>query len=173
MDGKSGTGRAAGFWRRLAALFYDFLLVIALAAVTTFAMLPLTHGEAILPSTQGGIAHAYHLVLLLLTFGYFGWSWTRSGQTLGMKAWRIELQAAGGGRLGWPGAVGRFLLGAGIALLAVLGAWYLRRPASALGATGAAALVAPLAINYGWMPFDAAKRTLQDLAGNARVVRLR
>ena len=173
MDGKSEPGRPAGFWRRSAALFYDLLLVIALAAVATFAMLPLTDGEAILDSTQGAIGHAYHAVLLLLAFGYFGRSWTGSGQTLGMRAWRIELQTAAGGRLGWPGAAGRFLLGTGIALLAVLGAWYLRRPASALAAAGAAALVAPLALNYGWIPLDAAKRTLQDLAGGTRVVRVR
>src|SRR5688572_11963889 len=124
MDEISTVGTRAGLLRRLSALFYDLLLVIALAFVATFAMLPLTRGEAILPATQGGIAHAYHAVLVLVVFAYFGWCWTRSGQTLGMRAWRLELLDSAGQRLRWPGAIARFLLGTGIAFLAMLGAWY-------------------------------------------------
>jgi uncharacterized RDD family membrane protein YckC len=170
MDVES-TGRPAGLARRLAALVYDALLAIALAFVATFAMLPLTRGEAILASTQGLVAHAYHAVLLLVVFGYFGWCWTRSGQTLGMKAWRIELRSTAGGRLGWPGAIGRFLLGAGIASLALAGAWYLRKPAGLLPAAGAIALIAPLLVNFAWIPYEGAGRSLLDLAGGTRVVR--
>ena len=172
MDGKSRAWLPAGAWRRVAALFYDLLLVVALAFVATFAMLPLTRGEAILSSTQGALAHAYHAVLFFLAFGYFGWCWTHGGQTLGMKAWRIELRTEAGGRIGWPAAAGRFLLGTGMAILAGLGTWYLRRPTNLLAAAGAAALVAPLALNFGWIPFDAARRSLQDLAGSVRVLRL-
>jgi uncharacterized RDD family membrane protein YckC len=171
MDSKSTVGTRAGLRRRLSALFYDLLLVIALAFVATFAMLPLTHGEAILPSTHGALAHAYHAALVLVVFAYFGWCWTQSGQTLGMKAWRLELQDAAGQRLRWPGAIARFLLGTGIALLAMLGAWYLRRPADWLHAAGAIVLLAPLVLNFAWIPFDGAGRSLQDFAGNARVRR--
>ncbi len=106
---------------------------------------------------------------LLVVFAYFGWCWTRSGQTLGMRAWRLELQDAAGRRLGWPGAIARFLLGAGIAFLAVLGAWYLRHAEDWLQSAGAAALLAPLVLNFAWIPFDGAGRSLQDLAGGARV----
>jgi uncharacterized RDD family membrane protein YckC len=172
MDEKSVAGRPAGLWRRLAALLYDLLLVVALAFAATFAFLPFTNGEAILASTQGALGYVYRALLLLLAFGYFGGSWTRSGQTLGMKAWRIELVTAAGHRLRWPGALARFLLGTGISILAVIGAWYLRRPANALAGAGAAALVAPLALNFGWIPFNAARQSLQDLAGGARVQRL-
>jgi uncharacterized RDD family membrane protein YckC len=133
-------------------------------------MLPLTRGEAILSSTQGLVAHAYRAVLLFVVFGYFGWCWTRSGQTLGMKAWRIELRSSAGGRLGWPGAIGRCLLGAGMAFLAVAGAWYLRKPAGLLPAAGAIALVVPLLLNFAWIPFDRAGRSLLDLAVGTRVV---
>jgi uncharacterized RDD family membrane protein YckC len=171
MDDKSRAGQPAGLLRRLAALFYDSLLVIALAFVATFAMLPLAHGEAILVSTQGALAHAYHAVLLVIVFAYFGWCWTRSGQTLGMRAWRLELQDAGGRKLGWPAAIERFLLGTGIAVLAALGAWYLRRPDNGLQSAGAAALLVPLVLNYAWVRVDRAGRSLQDLAGRARVLR--
>ena len=58
MDHESTTGAPAGLFRRLAALLYDLLLVVALAFVATFAMLPLTQGEAILTATQGLVGHA-------------------------------------------------------------------------------------------------------------------
>lgn len=162
----------AGLPRRLAALFYDLLLVIALAFAATFAMLPLTGGEAILASTQGVVAHAYHAVLVLATFAYFGFSWTRSGQTLGLRAWRIALEAADGRRLGWTAAAARFLLGGALGVLAALGLGYLRDADGPLSAAGAAALAAPLVLNYAWVPFDRAGRSLMDVAGGARMRRL-
>ena len=171
MDCKSTAGQPAGLLRRLAALCYDLLLVIALAFVATFAMLPLTGGEAILASTQGALAHAYHALWMLVVFAYFGWCWTRSGQTLGMRAWRIELQDIAGRRVGWPGAITRFLLGTGVVFLAVLGAWYLRHASGWLQAVGAAGLLAPLVLNFAWIPFDGASRSLLDHVGGVRVRR--
>ena len=91
-------------------------------------MLPLTRGEAILSATQGWLAHAYHALLALLVFAYFGWSWTRSGQTLGMRAWRIRLESAAGAASTGPSRCVRFLLARGLGWLAALGAWYLARP---------------------------------------------
>ena len=172
MDEKSAARPPAGLTRRLAALFYDSLLALAIAFVATFAMLPLTGGEAILASTQGALGNAHRAVVMLVLFAYFGGSWTRSGQTLGMKAWRIQLVDSAGGKLGWTGALGRFLLGTGMTILAVFGAWQLRRPAGALAAAGAAALLLPLVVNFAWIPFDGAGRSLQDVATGARVRRL-
>jgi uncharacterized RDD family membrane protein YckC len=161
----------AGLFRRLAALSYDLLLVIALGFIVTFAMLPLTRGEAILTETQGILGHAYHALLGIVVFAYFGWSWTRSGQTLGMRAWRIRLEAGDGAPVNWLDALVRCLLGAGLAWLALAGAWQLARPGSALGTLGAAALVAPFVLNYLWIFVDAEGRSLQDLAGAVRVRR--
>jgi uncharacterized RDD family membrane protein YckC len=172
MGDDSSRAEPAGVFRRLAALLYDLLLVIALAFVVTFAMLPLTHGEAILASTQGFVGHLYHALLFAVVFGYFGWCWTRTGQTLGLKAWRLKLETGTAERLGWRGAIERFLLGTGIAVLAITGLWYLRAPGSALAHAGAALLVAPAIANYGWMLADPARRSLLDIAGRTRVVRL-
>ena len=169
MGRESTSGAPAGLLRRLAALFYDLLLALALAFVATFAMLPLTRGEAILASTPGLVGHAYHALIAFVAFAYFGWSWTRGGQTLGMRAWRIRLESADGRPLRWPAALARFVLGAATAWLAALGAWYLRNPGNALEAGGAAALVAPLVANFAWAAFDAAGRTLIDRAVGSRV----
>ncbi len=171
MDEESATGPKAGLLRRLAALLYDLLLVIALAVIVTFAALPFTHGEAILASSQGALAHVYHAIILLVVFAYFGWCWTRSGQTLGMKAWRIRLEKTDGIRLDWAGAIVRFSLGAALSWMAALGAVYLLRPGGSLPALGAATMLAPLILNFAWVPFDRAGRSLQDVAGRSRVIR--
>ena len=172
MGDESSRGTPAGLARRLAALLYDSLLVVALAFAVTFAMLPLTRGEAILTSSQGWIGRAYHAILVAAAFGYFGWCWTRTGQTLGLKAWRMRLETDIGGRIGWTGAAARFLLGTGMAILAGIGLWNLQSPGSALHGAGAALLVAPLAANYLWIAFDPAGRSLLEIAGRTRILRI-
>ena len=171
MDQESTTGAPAGLFRRLAALLYDLLLAIAIAFIVTAAMLPLTHGEAILSAKQGLVGHLYHAVLLFAVFAYFGWCWTRSGQTLGMKAWRIRIETNDGRRLGWGEALLRFVLGAAVAWMAVIGAWYLRRPEGPLAIAAAIAMIAPALLNFAWIPIGAEGRSFQDYAGHLRVVR--
>jgi uncharacterized RDD family membrane protein YckC len=162
----------AGLFRRLAALFYDILLTIALAFAVSFAFLLLTDGEAILASTQGLVGHLYHAVLLLLVLSYYCLSWMRRGQTLGMRAWRIRLQQVDGGRVPWSAALIRFAVGLALAMMAVAGSWrLLTTPGWPIADLGAAMLVAPLAANYAWMAIGRQSRTLQDMAGGLRVVR--
>lgn len=163
-------GIPAGIFRRLAAVAYDALLLIALLFVASFAFLPLTGGEAILASTQGAISHLYHALLVLLAFGYFGLCWTRGGQTLGMRAWRIRLQAPGGVSPDWKDAALRFALGATITLLAVAGGWGLRSPGKGLGQVAAVLMVLPAVANWLWVAVDGESRTLLDLAGRMRVI---
>ena len=172
MDEES-TGTPAGLIRRLAALLYDLLLIVALVLVTGFALLPLTRGNAVTHAVQGSAGYAYHAFMALVVYVYFGWCWTRTGQTLGLKAWRMRLVGETGGRIRWSGAVLRFLLGYGIALLAAIGAWYLTRPLRPLAGAGAALLVAPLVLNFVWIPFDSAGRSLVDIACRSRIVRVR
>ena len=171
MDEQSTTGATAGLFRRLAAMFYDLLLTIALLAALTFALLPLSGGEAILTSSQGWLGRLYHALEVLLAFAYFGFCWTRGGQTLGMKAWRIRLETMDGRLPNWADALMRFTIGATILLLGVLGCWYLQTPGWSLGDLAAGLLLLPAPVNLGWVLFDRAGRSLQDLAGGLRVVR--
>jgi uncharacterized RDD family membrane protein YckC len=170
MDEQSASAPASLF-RRIAALMYDLLLITALLLVLTFALLPLTGGEAILTSTQGWFGRLYHALQLLVAFGYFGICWTHSGQTLGMKAWRIRLETADGRPPNWADALVRFTIGATFLLLAVLGIWHLRAPGWDLGDLAAVLLLLPAPINLAWVPFDQSGRSLQDLAGRMRVLK--
>lgn len=172
MDGPSATGaRSAGILRRLAALSYDALLLAAVLFVATVAWLPLTGGEAITPEASGWLAYLYRAWLLLVAFAYFAVSWIRAGQTLGMRAWRIQLVRAAGGAPGWLDAVVRFTLGAAMTLLAGFGLWFLREPGWSLADAVAILLLLPPLANLLWAAFDRDGRTLQDLASLTRVVR--
>ncbi|MFZ5466187.1 MAG: RDD family protein [Pseudomonadota bacterium] len=83
------TGQPAGLLRRLGALFYDWLLIVALWFVLTALLLPFTGGEA-LPE-RGPWHWAYQTVLLIVALGFYLWFWRKGGQTLGMRAWRVRL----------------------------------------------------------------------------------
>lgn len=75
-----------GLFRRLAAMFYDSLLLIAILALVTALILPINDGQAIEPGNW-----VYRGVLLAVIFLFFAFFWSRGGQTLGMRAWRLRL----------------------------------------------------------------------------------
>jgi uncharacterized RDD family membrane protein YckC len=97
----------AGLLRRLGAMVYDALLVIAVLMVVTALFLPFTGGEAITPAQSGAIEYVYRLIMLLLIVGFFGVFWTRQGQTLGMAAWRLRIERMDGQRLTWADTLKR------------------------------------------------------------------
>lgn len=115
----------AGFWRRLFALIYDALLLIAillLASVIATAFVAF-----IFPGFQqqqpGALAkHPLYLFYLLLWwYGYYALSWRRGGQTLGMRAWRLKLINRLPSELSHWQLLARFISGlAGIGLLLAL-----------------------------------------------------
>ena len=174
MDEQSTMGSpAAGLLRRLAALTYDCLLLFAILFVGTMALLPLTHGEAITPASQGpGTYLAYRGYLALLALGYFGLAWTRGGQTLGMMAWRIRLGAPNGSTPGWPSAASRFALGLALAIAAEYGLRLALEPGGSAQRLAAGFLLLPLLLNFAWIAIDPRGRSLQDLACRTRTFRM-
>jgi len=83
--------RPAGLALVFAAMVYDGLLTLAVAFVATALALVFTGGEAVPAGTPG-----YRAWLVLACFPYFGWCWSRGGQTLGMRAWRLRLRREDG-----------------------------------------------------------------------------
>jgi uncharacterized RDD family membrane protein YckC len=162
----------AGALRRFAALVYDLLLLLAVLFLGTVALLPFTGGEAITPQDSGPWEYAYRSYLAALALGFFGVSWTRSGQTLGMMAWKIRLERRDGTRLDWLCSARRLAIGAAIVLAAVTGVWLLRRPAGSAAWLAGLALQLPALFNYLWMRRGAAGATLHDRLSGCRVVRL-
>ncbi len=93
-----------GLLRRLAAAFYDTLLLIAVFFVATAIILPLNAGRAF-STTQ----YFYPCYLLIVSFVFFGWFWTHGGQTLGLRAWKIKIQSLDQQNITWRQAAWRFL----------------------------------------------------------------
>jgi len=108
--------------RRLTAMFYDALLVLALVAAVNglalAALVKVTAGEQ-----QVLNAHLAQLLTALSIVLFFSIFWVKSGQTLGMQTWRIKLVDFNGG----PPSIGKSILRCLGALLsaACLGLGYL------------------------------------------------
>ncbi len=100
----SPSAPSPGLARRLAAIFYDALLLIA---VWWIAALPLP----VIPESVQRMfwpTLAIRAYLLAVAFLFFGWFWVHGGQTLGMRAWRLRVRRADGDPLSWRDAALRF-----------------------------------------------------------------
>jgi uncharacterized RDD family membrane protein YckC len=102
--GPSSSSPPAGLIRRLAAIAYDTLLLVAVLFIATTLVLPLTGGEAMPRGNP-----YYSAYLFFVCFLFFGWFWTHGGQTLGMRAWKIRVQQTDGDDITWLQALVRFL----------------------------------------------------------------
>ena len=136
----------AGLLRRLAAMFYDGLLLVAILMIATALMLPLTGGEAITSADHPWLELAYRLVIAGLVVLFFGTFWTRRGQTLGMASWRLRVEREDGALLTWGDTVKR--------LAAALLSWL------------------PLGLGYLWILLDREGRAWHDRLSRTRVVLL-
>ena len=139
----------AGLFRRLASILYDGIIVGAIWMLFGFIMQlvvgpdtsELVDGRVRTDPVLGNI-----LFFLMLTScaAFFGWFWTRSGQTVGMLAWRIKVVDRDGGPVSVRQAAVRLLL-----------AW----PAFCL-----------LGLGYLWLFVDAEGDALHDKISGTRVV---
>jgi uncharacterized RDD family membrane protein YckC len=134
----------AGLLRRLGAMIYDGLLLLALLKVTTALFLPFTGGEAISPHDTPALEYAYRGVLVLVVVGFHGLFWTRRGQTLGMASWRLRVEREDGRLLGWGDTLRRL-------------AW-------------AVVSWLPLGLGYLWILADPQRRAWHDRLSGTRVV---
>ncbi|MDO6681450.1 MULTISPECIES: RDD family protein [unclassified Oceanobacter] len=81
----------ASLIRRLAALSYDGLVLLALYIVTGFVLVGIATA-ANDGQPPGAFPASVNLsVMFCISFFYFSSSWRRGGQSIGMKAWRLKL----------------------------------------------------------------------------------
>lgn len=145
---------SAGLIRRLAAMFYDFLLSVALMVVVTLlyqqGLLRLIYGnEQLLAMSQAGMLDRDPMLATLVLFSLFAFFakfWTHNGQTLGMQVWGLRIQNANGSAISLWQALLRFL----IAIISWL-----------LGGLG-----------FLWVLWDKQKRSWHDIYSESLVVQL-
>jgi uncharacterized RDD family membrane protein YckC len=104
----------AGFLRRLGAMVYDTLLVMAIWLLTLFPMVALTNNAVVGAAVQS--------LLFLEMAAFFVFFWYFRGQTLGMLAWHLELRSTTGHALSPMQLIIRFF--AAILSFACLGLGY-------------------------------------------------
>jgi uncharacterized RDD family membrane protein YckC len=110
----------AGFLARLLAFLIDNIALGVISWALSLLALPflnLAEGDAGLMAVfAGGAVLFLALILLLLQFLYFGWLWSKSGQSLGMKVVNIRVAREDGSGLGFAraglrGTVGYWISG--------------------------------------------------------------
>jgi uncharacterized RDD family membrane protein YckC len=137
---------AAPLRLRSAALVYDLLPLAGLWMLLAALMLLVVHGDIDVAHPPPAWRHLLQLALLAASGAYFVLSWTRGGQTLGMRAWRIRVVAADGGALPWPRALLRF--------------------------TVALVSFAAFGLGFLWCLLDRDRRAWHDLAARSACVRV-
>jgi uncharacterized RDD family membrane protein YckC len=78
----------AGLFRRLAAIVYDALLVVAILMTTVTLLVVLTNTAVAGQNVLG--------LLFIESFAFFAYFWIFRGQTLGMLAWRLSIVTGSG-----------------------------------------------------------------------------
>ncbi len=152
-------------WRRLLALVYDLLIVVALVMMVGLLCQLATGGRLIRTGAHAEVPLWYQALQGAVVAAYFISSWRRGGQTLGMRPWRIRICRTDGGTPSLRQALVRVLAAAAPLLLLML------EPSIGLPAT----LWTLLAAWAGWFAvalFDPRRRALHDLAAGSELRRL-
>ena len=136
----------ASIFKRLAAMLYDFLLILALwlifgiVIVALFVDMPEVGGEFQKPFPPSIAASSWFSI----TFLFYTYFWRRNGQTLGMQAWRIKLVSEQPG----PISILQCMLRVGIGFFSVLSC----------------------GLGFLWMLWDKSEKTWHDRASMSKVV---
>lgn len=126
--------------RRIAAMLYDSLLVGALLFMATIPFIAVRGGEPV----EVGDNLLYQVVLLAVIYAFFVGFWTRSGRTLGMQSWGLQLEDRNGGKPTFAANSLRFF--------AAMLSW------------------APLGLGFLWQLWDADKLTWHDRISGTHIV---
>ena len=81
----------ASLLRRIGAMLYDGLLILALLFLATIPFLIASNEDAISPGNL-----AYQLTLLAVAYAFLVGFWCRRGSTLGMLAWGLRVESEDG-----------------------------------------------------------------------------
>jgi uncharacterized RDD family membrane protein YckC len=135
---------AASLLRRLAAMMYDSLLLLALLMIVTACFLPFTGGEAVRWQSFPLLTLLYWCALAGAVLIYFGLPWTARGQTLAMTTWRLRVQRDDGCMPTWRDVAVR--------LSASLLSWL------------------PAGLGFIWILFSRDRRAWHDALSGTRVV---
>ena len=125
--------------RRLLVMVYDAVIMLGLLVLGSALALPF--GDTQKMAFQD---FWFTLWLVLVCFAYLGGCWHYGGMTLGMRAWRVNLESSDGEIISWPRCLLRFIVG-GVSL-------------------------ATFGLGFVWALFDRKNRGWHDIAGHTVLV---
>lgn len=113
----------AGFRRRFGSWVYDLLIIIAIfmlsgyvcvalfVALDAFGLIAITRSDFDIDwnASHLGYKVAFNTWCVAWVCGFFVYFWSKKGQTLGMRAWRLRMQNLDGSLVSKKTAVIRFL----------------------------------------------------------------
>lgn len=142
----------AGLFRRFAAIFYDFLMLIAVLIMAgfialMFGFLPVQTENPTKDMTYWLVQIGYEIYKFVICYFFFVYPWMRNGQTLGMQAWKIKVVNLDGTNLSYKTASIRFFV----------------------------AILSWITLGFGfWRAmFDKEKRTWHDVLSQTRLVKFK
>lgn len=99
----------AGFFKRIAAIIYDSLIVVVLAFVVTFInlmVISVLSSNGLLdisgykdPSAFINKQWWFKVEVVVAIWFFYAWFWYDGGQTLGMRSWRLKVESDDGTQL--------------------------------------------------------------------------
>ena len=101
------TASNASLLRRIGAIIYDSLLVLALLFLATVPFVAFRGGESVEPNSL-----IYQLAILGVVYAFFVGFWTTKGRTLGMQTWGLQLEDTQGRLPGIGPCTARFCVAA-------------------------------------------------------------
>ena len=129
-----------GLTRRLAAIMYDMLLLFAILMLVGTPFVIMRGGEAVPPLTDP----FFRLTVGATIYLFFVSFWTRSGRTLGMQSWGLQLETSDGSK--------PTLAIASVRFFAAIVSW------------------APAGLGFLWQLWDKDKLTWHDRISGSRLV---
>ena len=141
---------------------YEFCLLFGITFIAAYLPLTLLQWHWPLPEPRLSVFQGYMFVVIGIYFSYF---WSRGGQTLAMKTWRIRLVGVDGARVSTQRAVARYLLAwCGL----IPGAFVMTLFGNRLAALGA--FLFGVLLLFGWMIFDRDRQFLHDRILGTRLI---
>jgi uncharacterized RDD family membrane protein YckC len=133
-------------WLRAAAALYDVFPLIGLWMLTAALAILVARGDIDVAHPPATWRTLLQVALFAVTAAYFVASWSRGGQTIGMRAWRIQVRATDGNALPWPRALLRFTL--------------------------ALASLLAFGLGFAWCLLDRRRRSWHDIVARSELVQL-
>lgn len=106
----------AALWRRLAAMLYDSIVIMAIWIIVGFVVLSAFGiDQAQMVENDQVVLDPYYRItlfssMLLSAYLFFAWFWTHSGQTLGMQAWKLKVQNQDASPISYKQSLIRFVV---------------------------------------------------------------